>query len=131
MSRIIRIAEMYHQNDHDKTNDLTTTVEGYTAADAADKAAALVIPVTHGYVGKTVDGTEALTLANGKPGQIVVVNAVAVSVGTGTLTPATTTGFSTIAFADTGDQAILLYIDDTIGWIIMSALGLVQPPVIA
>jgi len=64
MSRIFRIAEMFHQNDYDETDDLTETVAG----------GILVIPVTHGYVAKTSTGVEACTLANGKPGQVLVIN---------------------------------------------------------
>jgi len=120
MSRIFRIAEMYHQQDSDATEDLTTTVPGHTASALATD---LVIPVTHGYVAKTIDGTEALTLADGEPGQLLVINAVAVSVGTGTLTPTTCTGFSTIAFTTTGDYAVLFYVDDVTGWIIISVFG--------
>ena len=99
MSRVIRFAEIYHQNDSDLTMDLTL---------ALDLGGPGAVPVTHGYVAMTVDGADAYTLADGKPGQILVINCVAQSVGTATLTPATCTGFSTIAFADAGDQAVLL-----------------------
>lgn len=128
MSRIIRIAEMYHQQDSDDTMDLTIAVPGYTASPVATS---LVIPVTHGYVAKTVDGAEALTLADGKPGQVLIINAVAVSVGTGTLAPTTVTGWTTVAFTDTGDQVVLLYVNDIIGWIIMSTFGLTEQPTVA
>jgi hypothetical protein len=120
MSRVIRLAEIYHQNDSDTTEDLTTTV----AADV------LAIPVTHAYVAKTTGAdAEALTLANGKPGQILVVNLVTDGGGDGTLTPATCTGFATIVFADAGDQATLFYVDDTIGWVLLGAKGKAAPPV--
>ena len=80
MSRVFRIGEMYHQQDSDNTDDLTTTV----AADV------LAIPVTHGYVAKTTGGdAEALTLANGEPGQILIVGLITDGGGDGTLTPAT------------------------------------------
>jgi len=128
MSRILRFAEMYHQHDHDVSIDLTTTVPGHTASALASD---LVIPVTHMYVAKTIDGNEALTLANGKPGQLLIINAVAVSVGTGTLTPTTTTGFTTIAFDLTGEQAVLFYVDDIVGWIILSTFGLTEQPTVA
>ena len=122
MSRIFRIGEMYHQQDSDKTDDLATT----SIADSLD------IPVTHAYVAKTTGAdAEALTLADGKPSQILVINLTVDGGGTGTLTPATATGFSTIAFADAIDQAVLMYVDDTIGWIILSVSGAAGPPVIA
>lgn len=120
MSRIFQIGEMYHQRDADATDDLTVTV--------ADDV--LVIPVTHGYVIKTTGAdAEALTLANGDPGQVLVIDLDTDGGGDGTLTPVTATGWATIVFADAGDQANLLYVDDTIGWIIMSLSGVAQPPV--
>lgn len=92
----------------------------------------LAIPITHGYVAKTTGAdAEALTLANGSPGQILVINLVTDGGGTGTLTPTTCTGFSTIAFADAGDQAVLMYVDDTVGWILLSTFGLTAQPTVA
>jgi hypothetical protein len=120
MSRVIRIGEIYHQQDSDKTDDLIVAV----AADA------LAIPVTHAYVAKTTGAdAEALTLAEGKPGQVLIVNLVVDGNGDGTLTPVTATGWATIVFADASDQATLLYVDDTIGWVILGAKGKAAPPV--
>ena len=122
MSRILRLAELFHQNDYDATIDLVETV----AADV------LVIPVTHMYVAKTTgDDAEALTLANGKPGQVLIINLAVAGGGTGTLTPATSTGWATVAFLGAFDQVVLLYVDDTIGWILLAASGTDGPPVIA
>jgi len=120
MSRIFQIGEMYHRRDDDATSDLTTT----SIADA------LAIPESHGYVAKTTGAdAEALTLADGYPGQVLVVNLTTDGGGDGTLTPATATGWATIVFADAGDQATLLYVDDTIGWIMLGAKGVAAPPV--
>lgn len=120
MSRVLRMGEIYHQQDSDTTEDLTTTV----ILDV------LVIPITHMYVAKTTGGdAEALTLANGTPGQILVINLTTDGGGDGTLTPTTTTGFATIVFADAGDQAVLFYVDDITGWIIIAMSGVAQPPV--
>jgi hypothetical protein len=122
MSRIFRVQDLYRQQDSDATEDLTTTV----AADV------LPIPVTHAYVAKTTGGdAEALTLADGEPSQVLIINLVTDGGGAGTLTPATATGWTTIVFADAGDQAVLLYVDDVIGWIILSATGVAGPPAIA
>ena len=119
MSRIVRLSEMYHQHDYDVSEDLVIAV----AADV------LVIPVTHGHVQKTTgDNAEALTLANGKPGQILSINLAVDGGGDGTLTPATCTGFSTIVFADALDQAILFYSNDFGGWRIWSLTGAAGPP---
>jgi hypothetical protein len=101
--------------------------ENLVKAVAAD---VLAIPVTHPIVSKTTGAdAEALTLADGLPGQSVVILLAVDGGGDGTLTPATATGWATIVFADAGDQANLLYVDDTIGWIIMGMNGVAQPPV--
>ena len=121
MSRIFQVKELYHQRDADATQDLTTT----SIADS------LAIPVTHGYVIKTTGGdAEALTLADGDPSQVLVVNLTTDGGGTGTLTPATATGWATIVFADAGDQATLLFVNDTIGWVILGLIGVAGPPAI-
>ena len=117
MSQILIIGEIFHQNDYDKTDDLAIAVAG----------AALVIPVTHAHVSKTTGGVEALTLANGVPGQVLTI-ILAVDGGTGTLTPATATGWATIVFADAGDQAVLFYVSDAAGWRIWSLTGKAGPP---
>ena len=90
-------------------------------------AATLAIPVTHAVVNKTTGGAEALTLANGKPGQVLQI-ILAVDGGDGTLTPATKTGFANIVFADAGDKATLYYVNDTVGWIILGLSGKAAPP---
>lgn len=96
---------------------------------AADE---LAIPVTHRHVAKTTGAdAEALSLANGTPGQKLTVTLVVDGGGTGTLTPATSTGFASIAFADAGDTATLEYIDDTVGWILIGCSGVAGVPAIA
>lgn len=105
---------------------VTDTPENLIKAVAAD---VLAIPVTHPIVNKTTGAdAEALTLADGIPGQSLVINLAVDGGGAGTLTPATSTNWATIVFADAGDQANLLYIDDTIGWIIMGLNGVAAPP---
>lgn len=67
-------------------------------------------------------GANALTLANGVAGQrkrIVMIT----DGGDGTLTPTTKTGFTTITFNDAGDAVELEYINDTIGWRIITNTG--------
>lgn len=89
----------------------------------------LAIPVTHRNVMKTTGGVEALTLANGYPGQKLSI-VLAVDGGDGTLTPATKTGFATIIFADAKDTVDLEYVDDTVGWIVTGTAGVPAPPVL-
>lgn len=97
-----------------------------TVSVAADE---LAIPVTHAIVNKTTGGdAEALTLANGKPGQVLQIILTTDGNGDGTLTPTTKTGFATIVFADAGDKATLYYVNDTVGWIILGLSGKAAPP---
>ena len=101
------------------------------SASVAVAADVLAIPVTARYVAKTTGAdAEALTLANGVPGQRLNIALVTDGGGTGTITPATCSGFATIVFADAGDIADLEYVDDTVGWILVGTAGVVAPPVI-
>lgn len=96
---------------------------------AADE---LAIPVTKPFVAKTTGAdAESLTLANGVAGKTIVISLVVDGGGDGTLTPTTKTGFASIVFADAGDTASLLYVDDTVGWIILGTAGVAAPPAIA
>jgi len=90
----------------------------------------LAIPVTHPMVRKTTGGdAEALTLADGNEGQLLYIELATDGGGDGTLTPSTATGWATIVFADAGDRAVLFYVDDTVGWIILGLSGVSGPPV--
>ena len=64
MSQIMRLQDFYKHQDSDVTDDMTVAV----AADA------LAIPVTHAIVNKTTGGdAEALTIVDGKPGQLLTI----------------------------------------------------------
>lgn len=89
----------------------------------------LAIPVTKAVVAKTTGGVEALTLADGLPGQTLHIY-LAADGGDGTLTPTTKTGFSTIVFADVKDSVTLLFVDSTVGWVITGYAGTAAPPAI-
>jgi hypothetical protein len=103
---------------------------GKTAGPVVTVAAdVLAIPITHPFVSKTTGAdAEALTLANGVPGQCLEILLATDGGGDGTLTPVTATGWKTIVFADAGDKAKLYYIDDTYGWTIDSLTGKSAPP---
>jgi hypothetical protein len=113
-----------------------TLAGGYAAGIVAVSGAttkaggALAVPITHRLVTMTTGGVEALTLANGKPGQMLTIT-LGTDGGDGTLTPATCTGFATIVFADAKDTATLLYVDDTIGWVLVGSYGTAAPPVVS
>lgn len=110
------------------------TIPGWTpwfpkVSNVAVAADVLVIPLTAAHVSKTTGAdAEALTLADGQRGQILQLDLETDGGGTGTLTPATATGWATVVFADAGDRATLLYVDDTVGWIILGLSGVAGPP---
>lgn len=112
--------------------DATAKYAGIPAiAGTTTKAGAtLAVPITHRFVTMTTGGVEALTLANGVPGQLITIT-LGTDGGDGTLTPATKTGFSTIVFADVKDTATLQYVDDTIGWVLVGYYGTAAPPVVS
>jgi hypothetical protein len=107
-----------------------TGTDQLTAATLTVPAATLAIPVTHRFVNKATGGVEALTLADGEPGQWLTIT-LSTDGGDGTLTPATKTGFATIVFADVKDTATLYYVNDTIGWILIGYYGTAAPPVVS
>jgi hypothetical protein len=107
---------------------ITTYKDDASLAVAAD---ALVVPLTAPFIAKTTGGdAEAMTLANGIEGQTVTINILVDGGGDATITPVTSIGWATVVMADAGDQVTFGYIDDTDGWMILAAHGLVQPPVI-
>ena len=121
MAKCTAMEIVHHSLRLDYPANLTTTV-------AADT---LAIPVTHPYVIKTTGAdAEALTLANGVPGQTLIINLTTDGGGDGTLTPATATGWATIVFADAGDTATLAFIDSTVGWVILGLAGVAAAPAI-
>jgi hypothetical protein len=112
-----------------------TNAGGYAAGIVAVSGSAevaadvLAIPITSRLVLKTTGAdAEALTLADGEPGQELTIVLVVDGNGDGTLTPATSLHFATIVLADAGDTVHLRYVDDTIGWVIVGAFGLAAQP---
>ena len=93
-------------------------------------AGTLAIPITKRLVTKSTGGAEALTLANGTAGQKLTIYITA-GVGTGSLTPATSLNFGTVLFIAAWDTGDFEYVDDTVGWIITGAAGVLAPPVIS
>jgi len=107
----------------------STFTDSRFSGSAAVAADVLAIPVTARYVAKTTGAdAEALTLANGVAGQRLNIALVVDGGGTGTLTPTTKSGFTTIVFADKGDVVDLEYVDDTVGWVIVGSAGVAAPP---
>jgi hypothetical protein len=84
----------------------------------------LAIPVTHEVVRKTTGGdAEALTLADGSPGQFLSIILVTDGGGDGTLTPTTKQGYSAVVFSAAGQSVTLKFIDGTVGWVVWGSAG--------
>jgi hypothetical protein len=99
---------------------------GMTSGATSITSSTTAIPLSYGFVRKGITdntGYTTGTLANGTPGQMLTILISAdegAGSGTFTLTPTTTTGFTSIYFNAVYDQVTLLYVDDSAGWIIVS-----------
>ena len=91
--------------------------QALTAAGAVDITSAITTIASGAAI--------ALTLANGTSTNQIKIITMITDGGTATLTPTTLNGYSTIAFDTDGDSCILLYIDSTVGWTIISNQGCV------
>jgi hypothetical protein len=116
----------------ERTGDQLAAAAATPSATSTTVAAdVLAIPVTHQYVAKTSGAdAEACTLADGTPGQFLTVELATDGGGDATMTPATSTGFVAVVFADAGDVVTLRYVDDTVGWILIGAFGATAQPAI-
>jgi hypothetical protein len=81
------------------------------------------IVLTHSMVklDSSAGAVTTLTLPNGEPGQILVLQSI--DDADMDVTPATAFGWSVLALHETGDMATLFYANDTAGWIILSLTG--------
>jgi len=116
-------------------NDVIEITEGVvgpplTTGSTTKAGGTLAVPITHRVVVMTTGGAEALTLADGVPGQRLNL-ILGTDGGDGTLTPTTKTGFATIVFADAKDIVELEFVNSTVGWIIVGSAGVAAPPVIS
>ena len=89
-----------------------------TEAGSSTLSGAGAIPLTAAVCEWTTTGANAGTLADGTAGQILTVVIVTDS-GEGTLTPTTATGWATAVFTDDIDTASFMYVDGTVGWIVL------------
>jgi hypothetical protein len=69
------------------------------------------------------------TLAGGTDGQILTI-LITARAGSGTfvLTPTTKTGYASITFDAAGEFATLMYVNSTVGWIILSTTATLNTP---
>lgn len=110
-----------------QTSELAGPLHLTTATAVA--GAVLAIPLTSRSINKTTGGAEALTLADGLwIGQRININLVA-QAGTGTLTPATATAWTSIALAEKGQGVELEW--TTSGWRIIGFSWVTTKPLIA
>ena len=89
---------------------------------AAAQLAYAVIQKRIGGAGGLDETNGGTRLANGTPGQVISLIAIyREGSGTWIITPATKTGFSTITMDAVGEHATLLYVDDTLGWVLQGS----------
>ena len=121
---------------NDATADATISLPNdtgdvvYAPAGVVDYAVgAGALPLTHTVITyASQGGAEALTLADGQPGQILQVNH-DTDGGNGVITPATALGYTSVDLADDGDMVTFMFVD-TQGWIIIGTAGNAAPPVV-
>jgi hypothetical protein len=105
-------------------NQFTVNNRGGVAVSYQSLSGAGAVNVTNYSTEYTsTGGAQALTLADGLPGQIKVI-VHGVDGGSGVLTPTTKTGFTTITFTNAGD-AVTLQFFTTRGWVIVGIFGAV------
>lgn len=95
-------------------------ISGATSMTTADTA----VSPSYAFIRKAIAGDAAFsagTLADGTPGQSLTIFITSVSGGgTFVLTPTTKTGFTTLTFDAAKDQATLLFVSTTVGWVLVS-----------
>jgi hypothetical protein len=105
-------------------NQFTVNNRGGVAVSYQSLSGAGAVNVTNYSTELTsTGGAQALTLADGVPGQIKVI-VHGVDGGSMVLTPTTKTGFNTITFTNVGESATLQFVT-TRGWVIIGLFGAV------
>jgi quinolinate synthase len=93
----------------------------------------LPVPITHPICNMTLgNDAEALTLANGTyAGQMLVIYVGTAGGGDGTITPVTATGWATAVLTAANDGVTVMWINTTVGWIILGSVGAANTPVVS
>jgi hypothetical protein len=103
------------------------TGTGFTGGGATDMPSGITaILLNYSLIKKTyaIGTNEAGTLADGIVGQVIKITIDCDNPsGSYILTPTTKTGFRSLTFAERGDQATLLFLDNINGWIIIGETG--------
>ena len=95
------------------TGEVFATIQSLSGAGAVNLTAMMTSLTTTG-------ASQALTLANGTPGQIKIITHT-VDGGSAVLTPTTKIGFSTVTFTAVGDAVTMVY--TAAGWAIIGSRG--------
>lgn len=105
-----------------RTNAASTLASSSTALLPSSLPYVVMLKSVGGAGG--LDTTPGTTLIDGTPGQVLVlvIKALMTS-GTWKVTPETSTGWTYVTLDTQGDTVSLLYVDDTIGWIITGNSG--------
>ena len=105
------------------TGNVTGDVTGGIVGDRQSLSGAGAVNTTTLITEITTTGADALTLADGSPGQLKIITMV-VDGGDGTLTPTTFANGTTMTFGDAGDTVMLVF-NSTLGWTIIANSGVV------
>jgi|GEM_PF-5341244 len=104
---------------------------GYTSMTTSS----LTVPVSYSFVKKAIaasanTGFSTGTLPAGVPGQTLTILITTVgSSGSWTLTPSSSTGWTSIVFNTAGQLVTFLYVNSTVGWIIVEYSGSTLPTI--
>ena len=101
-------------------NNMPTWLAFDSAAQALTATGAVTITEATTTIATSAATTH--TLANGATGQLKIIVMIA-DAGDAVLTPTTLLGYSTITFNTVGDSVVLMFLDATRGWAIVSNQG--------
>tara|TARA_R100000789_G_scaffold99131_2_gene104811 strand:+ start:939 stop:1385 length:447 start_codon:yes stop_codon:yes gene_type:complete len=101
-------------------NNMPTWLAFDSAAQALTATGAVTITEATTTIATSAATTH--TLANGATGQLKIIVMIA-DAGDAVLTPATLLGYTTITFNTVGDSVVLMFLDATRGWAIVSNQG--------
>lgn len=112
-------------------NGSTCTIPLQLAGSANGGAASMSsndtdVSPSYAFIRKNIGfSAQAGTLADGSPGQMLtILISQEVATGSFVLTPTTKTGYASLTFDNPGDLATLLFVDSTIGWVLVAGNAL-------
>ena len=112
---------------HVKTTEYPTSATVTFVSTGASETCPLTHPIV--LVDSSAGAVTTFTLPDGEEGQALVLQPI--DTNDITITPTTSTGWATCVLTALGDSVSLLYVDDTVGWIVLGTAGVSAPPVIS